>query len=48
MPINSSGEEVDDLEIECAECGSSDVEPADEEHEAYLAYICNDCGYMHM
>ena len=48
MPVNVNGEEVDELEWECPECGSDDTEPPDEEHAAYSGWHCLACGYVDM
>ena len=48
MPVNVNGEEVDELEWECPECGSDDAAPPDEEHEAYAGWRCLACGYIEM
>ncbi len=48
MPINSAGEEVDELEFECEECGSNNGEEPPEEWSHVAGFTCLDCGWLHM
>lgn len=46
--MNSQGEEVDEIDWVCPECGESDFEEPDEEHAAYAGCHCLACGYVDM
>ncbi len=48
MPVNQDGEEVDEYDFECEECGSTHGELPPEEHEAYCGLVCAECGWIQM
>ena len=48
MPVNANGEEVDEIEWECPDCGSEEFEVSEDQHSDYLGFTCRACGYMQM
>ena len=48
MPVNQYGEEVDEIDFECEECGSTHGEPPAEEFESIAGYQCAECGWVEM